>query len=373
MKVKMNRRDLLAGIQRVQGVVEKRNTMPILTHILVEAEGDRCAFFATDLEAGIQGSYPAEVIQPGRITVSARKLSEIVREFQEAPVSIQSQPNHWVVIESGKSHFRIVGLPPEEFPALPPMDGEKWIEIDPALFAGLIRRTLFAAGENAPQYILNGLLIQVEKIAEGAGVIRFIATDGHRLAIAEGCVSGRGLENQEGVIIPKKAILEMKRALDEGESTEVPKLSIGANQLVFRRGTVVITSRLMEGDFPDYKQAIPKGNEQRVPMQKEALEGGLRRVSILAREKTSAIKFHLEKGRVLLSASNPEMGEANEEINTSFSGEGFATGFNARYLLDALAALKGDEAVLEFKDALSPCLIKEKAEGFLAVIMPMRV
>lgn len=369
----MNRKDLLAGIQRVQGVVEKRNTMPILTHILIEAQKEACAFFATDLEAGIQGTYSAEVIDPGRITVSARKLSEIVREFPEGPVSIQSQPNHWVVIESGKSHFRIVGLPPEEFPALPPMDSENWIEIDPGLFSGLIRRTLFAAGDNAPQYILNGLLIQVEKITKEKGVLRFIATDGHRLAIAEGEAKGKDLEDQEGVIVPKKAILEIKRALDEGEDPAAPEISIGKNQLVFRWGNVVITSRLIEGDFPDYKQAIPKGNDQHVPMQKEALEGGLRRVSILAREKTSAIKFQLEKGRVLLSASNPEMGEANEEINSNFSGEGFTTGFNARYLLDALAALKGDEAILEFKDALSPCLIKEKKEGFLAVIMPMRV
>lgn len=373
MKVIIDRKDLLAGIQRVHGVVEKRNTMPILSHILMDAQDSKIAFFATDLEAGIQVTCPTEVVEAGRITVSARKLHEIIREFPDGPVCITEQPNHWVVIESGKSYFRMVGLPPEEFPVMPPIEGDKWIDIDPVLFRGLIRRTLFATGENAPQYVLNGLLIQIEKRSERKGTIRFIATDGHRLAISEGEVTGDGLTEEEGIILPKKAVLEIKRALDEGDESGYPQISIGGNQLVYRWGTVVITSRLIEGDFPNYKLAIPKGNDQHVTMQKEDLEGSLRRVSILAREKTSAIKFHLEKGQVLLSASNPEMGEAKEEIGTSFSGDGFTTGFNARYLLDALAALEGKEATLEFKDALSPCLIKEKPKGFLAVIMPMRV
>ncbi len=361
--------------------------MPILTHILMEAEGNKIAFFATDLEVGIQGTYAAEILEPGRVTVSARKLHEIVREFPEGPVTLTAQPNHWVVIESGKSYFRIVGLPPEEFPVSPSAERKESIQINPTLLSGLIRRTLFATGENNPQYILNGVLIQLEKSGSEEGLIRFITTDGHRLAVAEGKVSGhwqgssmlgeahetRVLDTRGGIILPKKAVLEIKRALDEGNESGEPQLSVGDNQLIYRWGTFVITSRLMEGEFPNYKQAIPKNNDKKVTMQKEELEGGLRRVSILAREKTSAIKFSLEEGQIVLSASNPEMGEAREEIETPFKGEGFSTGFNARYLLDALSALQGDEATLEFKDALSPCLIKEESEGFLTVIMPMRV
>lgn len=373
MKVQISRKDLLSGIQRVQGVVERRNTMPILTHILMEAEGKKIAFFATDLEVGIQGTYPAEVLEPGRVTVSARKLHEIVREFPEGPVTLTAQPNHWVVIESGKSYFRIVGLPPEEFPVPPSAESKESIQINPTLLSGLVRRTLFATGENNPQYILNGVLIQLEKSGSEEGLIRFITTDGHRLALAEGKVSGCWHGRETGIILPKKAILEIKRALDEGNESGEPQLSVGENQLIYRWGTFVITSRLMEGEFPNYKQAIPKNNDKKVTMQKEELEGGLRRVSILAREKTSAIKFSLEEGQIVLSASNPEMGEAREEIETPFKGEGFSTGFNARYLLDALSALQGDEATLQFKDALSPCLIKEESEGFLTVIMPMRV
>lgn len=373
MKVKIHRKDLLSGIQRVQGVVERRNTMPILTHILMEAEEKNIALFATDLEVGIQGAYPAEVLEPGRVTVSARKLHEIVREFPEGPVMITAQPNHWVVLESGKSYFRIVGLPPEEFPVSPSVQSEEQIRINPTLLSGLIRRTLFATGENNPQYILNGVLIQLEKNNTGEGLIRFIATDGHRLAIAEGKVSGDWKPRHTGIILPKKAILEIKRALDDGDEPGEPQLLMGENQLIYRWGTLIITSRLMEGEFPNYKQAIPASNTKKVSTQKEDFEGGLRRVSILAREKTSAIKFSIEAGRIILNANNPEMGEASEEIETPYEEEGFSTGFNARYLLDALSALQHDEATLEFKDALSPCLIREESEGFLTVIMPMRV
>lgn len=378
MKIRIQRKDLLTGIQRVQGVVEKRNTMPILSHILMEAQNGEISLFATDLEIGIQGAYPAEIIEPGRLTFSARKLYEIIREFPEGTVEIATQPNHWVAVESGKSRFRIVGLPPEEFPTPPTVEAENKIQIDTDLFSGLIRRTLFASGENDARYILNGILIQLQNGAGERKTIRFVATDGHRLAVAEGTLSGsKGQDGTkpEQVIVPKKAILEIKKVLEEGEGGPdgAPELSIGKNQLVFRRGNFVLTSRLMEGNYPNYQQVIPVGNDKKVSANKEALEGGLRRVSLLAREKTNAIKFNLEKGRILLSSNNPELGEANEEITTGFRGEGLTTGFNARYLLDVLTALEGEEATLEFKDALSPCVIKEEEKGFLAVVMPMRV
>jgi len=373
VKIRIDRKELLAGIQRVQGVVERRNTMPILMHILMEAKGDRIALFATDLEVGIQGSYPAEVLEPGSVTLSARKLHEIVREFPEGEVSISAQENYWVVIESGKSYFRIVGLPPEEFPVLPPLKKTRRISLGRATLSGLIKRTFFAIGENDPKYILNAVMIQVEKKTNNEGLIRFITTDGHRLAIAEEGISGENLPSEEGVILPKKAVLEIKRALDDGEEGDEPSLSVGENQLTYRQGNTLVTSRLLEGEFPNYKQAIPSENNIHVTAEKLDLEGGLRRVSILAREKTSAIKFALKTGGIELSATNPEMGEAREEIPASFEGEGFSTGFNARYLLDALSGLRRDEATFEFKDGLSPCLLREASEGFLAVIMPMRV
>lgn len=374
MKIKIERKELLTGIQRVQGVVEKRNTMPILSHILMEAQREKIALFATDLEIGIQGAYPAEILEPGRLTFSARKLFEIIREFPEGKVEITSEANNWVTIQSGKSHFRIVGLPPEEFPTPPASDAESKLPIDAAALSDLIRRTLYASGENDARYILNGVLVQLQEAGGKKKLIRFVATDGHRLSLAEAPITiDAGSLPEQNIIVPKKAILEIKKALDEGGDDGAPELAIGKNQLVFRRGAFVLTSRLMEGNYPNYRQVIPTGNDKKVSVSRGGLEGGLRRVSLLAREKTNAVKFTLESGRILLNSNNPEMGEANEEVVASFAGEGFSTGFNARYLLDALSVLEGEEATLEFKDSLSPCLIKEEGKGFLAVVMPMRV
>ncbi|MCG3112043.1 MAG: DNA polymerase III subunit beta [Candidatus Manganitrophus sp. SA1] len=374
MKIKIERKELLTGIQRVQGVVEKRNTMPILSHILMEAQREKIALFATDLEIGIQGAYPAEILEPGRLTFSARKLFEIIREFPEGKVEITGEANNWVTIQSGKSHFRIVGLPPEEFPTPPASDAESKLPIDAAALSDLIRRTLYASGENDARYILNGVLVQLQEAGGKKKLIRFVATDGHRLSLAEAPITiDAGSLPEQNIIVPKKAILEIKKALDEGGDDGAPELAIGKNQLVFRRGAFVLTSRLMEGNYPNYRQVIPTGNDKKVSVSRGGLEGGLRRVSLLAREKTNAVKFTLESGRILLNSNNPEMGEANEEVAASFAGEGFSTGFNARYLLDALSVLEGEEATLEFKDSLSPCLIKEEGKGFLAVVMPMRV
>lgn len=374
MKIKIERKELLTGIQRVQGVVEKRNTMPILSHILMEAQREKIALFATDLEIGIQGTYPAEILEPGRLTFSARKLYEIIREFPEGKVEMTGEANNWVVIQSGKSHFRIVGLPPEEFPTPPASDAETKIPIDAAALSDLIRRTLYASGENDARYILNGVLVQLQEAGGKKKLIRFVATDGHRLSLAEVPITvDAGPLAEQNIIVPKKAVLEIKKSLDEGGDDGAPELAIGKNQLVFRRGSFILTSRLMEGNYPNYRQVIPSGNDKKVSVHREELEGGLRRVSLLAREKTNAVKFTLESGRILLNSNNPEMGEANEEVSASFTGEGFSTGFNARYLLDALSVLEGEEATLEFKDSLSPCLIKEEGKGFLAVVMPMRV
>ena len=375
MRIKIQRKDLLVAIQRMQGVVERRNTMPILSHILMEAQRDSISLFATDLEIGIQGTYPAKVLEPGQSTLSARKLYELVRELPEGVIEIQTQENNWVVIQSQKSHFKIAGLPPQEFPSPPSYETGVKMHIDPALFSSLIRKTIFASGENDSRYILNGILVQLLN-GKKKGV-RLVATDAHRLAVAEGEAKHTG-EQEEQVIVPKKAMLEIKKALDEQkdggaeESPSAPEFLIGKNQLLFKQGSLVITSRLMEGHYPNYKQVIPIGNHVALTLKKEALEGGLRRVSLLAREKTNAVKFHVEKGCLLLNSSNPELGEANEEIATDFSGEGFVIGFNAKYFIDILSVLEGEEVILELKDAFSPCLIRDEARGFLAVVMPMR-
>jgi len=374
MKLKISRGELLTGFQRVQGVVERRNTMPILSNMLFEAKGDQVILFATDLEIGIRGTYKAEVSQPGGVTVSARKLYEIIRELPEGAVTITSNEEHRVEIEAGKSEFKVLGLPPQEFPAMPAIDSEPLMPMDRKTLSDLIRKTVFAAGDNNARYILNGLLVTLYT-KDKRRFLRFVGTDGHRLAVIERPLEdgkGRGLAQEQTAIIPKKAALEIKKLLEENE--EGPELGVSKNQMIFKRGGLLLLARLMEGSYPNYQQVIPKENDKRVAVNKAEIEGALRRVSILSREKTSAIKLALESDTLTLSSSNPEMGEAREVIAAKFGQEGITTGFNARYLLDALAAIDSEEAVLEFKDALSPCIIRQPDDpDYLCVVMPMRV
>lgn len=374
MKLKISRGELLTGFQRVQGVVERRNTMPILSNMLFEAKGDQVVLFATDLEIGIRGTYKAEVSQPGAVTVSARKLYEIVRELPEGMVSISSNDEHRVEIEAGKSEFKVLGLPPQEFPAMPTIDSEPLMPVNRKTLSDLIRKTVFAAGDNNARYILNGIMVHLQ-IKDKKRSLRFVGTDGHRLAVIERPLEdgkGKGGTQEQTAIIPKKAAVEIKKLLEESE--EGPELGVSKNQLIFKRGGLLLLARLMEGSYPNYQQVIPKENDKRVAVNKAELEGALRRVSILSREKTSAIKLALEPDTLTLSSSNPDMGEAKEAIAAKFGQEGLATGFNARYLLDALSAIDSGEIVLEFKDALSPCILRQPDDpDYLCVVMPMRV
>jgi len=375
MRCMVQKRELLTALQRVQGVAEKRNTMPILSHILIEAENKGIRILATDLEVGIQGLYPADVAEGGRVALSARKLLEIVRELPVEEIHISSDENHWVTLESGKSRFRITGLSADDFPSFPAPPTDHFFNVNHETLADLIRRTLFAAGENDARYILNGVLFYLKQGEGNQWLLRLVGTDGHRLAIAESAMvleQPASPDNEVSIIVPKKGILEIRKILEEGEEQRT-QLAIRKGQLVLERGTLLLVTRLMEGNYPNYSQVIPKDNHRKALVDRAALQGALRRVSILAREKTNAIRLTIGKGRILLNSNNPEVGEAQEEMEARFPGEEIVTGFNARYLLDALEFYKGEEVSLEFKDALSPCLIREEERNFLCVVMPMRV
>ncbi len=419
MKFRIEQKNLLAGMQRVVGVVEKRNTMPILSHVLLkayQADGNganegRISFFATDLEMGICDDYPAQIEKVGRITLSARKLLEIVHELPEGLVEIQQLEKNWVSIASGNATFKIAGLPPEEFPAPALSEGESRITIDPALLTALIGKTFFAVGENNSRYVLNGILIQIQNISEAKSTIRMVATDGNRLALAEGLIKRpKEWSLEEQVILPKKAVLEIKRVLDEikskekgmtptagdgapvvakkgkGKDTPIPgaqkelEITLGKGLFTFKVGSLILTSRLMHGNYPNYQQVIPKENDKKVSTNTGAFYGALGRVSILSREKTHTVSMIVGPGEIVLHADNPEIGEARERVATSFNGESFTALFSARYLLDLLGVLSNEEVTFEFKDPTSPCLIREdsghdasrEAGKFLSIIMPLR-
>ena len=374
MKIKIARDELFTGLQGVQGVVEKRNTMPALSNILLETKQDGVELVATDLEIGIRGHYKAEVLDPGSVSVSARKLFEILREMPDSEITFTTQENNWVQIQAGKIQFKIVGLAASEFPALPTVEREGRVAISGSGLAALIRKTLFAVGDNDARYILNGLLITLISTDKKV-TMRLVGTDGHRLAVAESELAQDAVSEipkEIRAIIPRKAAQEMRRLLEE-EAGE-PLLGFTKNLVTFQRSGVFLTSRVMEGTYPNYQQVIPKDNSKKATVDRTALEAALRRVAVLSRDKTNAVRITLDSGMLTLYTSNPDLGEATEELPVQYRGESLTTGFNARYLLDALAAMESETVHLEMKTALSPCVLRPEGDpGFLCVVMPMKV
>ena len=375
MKVRIGRDELLTGLQRVQGVVEKRNTMPILSNILLEVKQDGAEIIATDLEIGMRGLYKATVLEPGGVTISARKLFEIIKELPPGDIELTAGDNNWTTIQAGKSQFKIVGLPSADYPALPAIEREGLTPLSGDGLLELIRKTLFAAGDNDARYILNGLLVTLVT-TDKKTTLRLVGTDGHRLAIAEqevGKAGSKGAPQEIKAIIPKKAAHEMRRLLEEGGDTE-PLIGFAKNMMIFRKSGLLLTSRLMEGNYPNYQQVIPKEGGRRITINRLELESALRRVSVLSKDKASAVKVSFESGKMTLFSSSPDYGEATEELPARYEGESHSSGFNARYLLDVFGVMDGEHVSLQMETPLSPCLIQEsESPGFKCVVMPIKI
>ncbi|GJL62820.1 MAG: DNA polymerase III subunit beta [Nitrospirales bacterium] len=375
MKVRIQRQDLLTALQRVQGVVEKRNTMPILANILLEAKSEGLDILATDLELAMRGLYKATVDEPGSVTFSARKLFEILKEIREQEIQLHVADNSWVTIKAGRSEFRVVGLPSQDYPSLPAIERDGLIPLPAAGLLELIRRTIFAVGDNDTRYVLNGVLVSIMSGNAKTATLRLVGTDGHRLAMAEEEVvidQAQLPAPETKVIIPKKAAIEIRRLLEEDDNE--PLIGFTKNMVIFRKSGLVLTSRVMEGAYPNYQQVMPKESPQKIKISKDEFEGAIRRVSLLSKDKSYAIKLSFTQDRIHLSSSNPDLGEANEEISAEHQGEDFSTGFNARYLLDVLGAIEGESLTLQMETPLSPCLIQEFGNPkFKAVVMPVKV
>ncbi len=372
MKLKIKKDEMLKGLQRIQGIVDRKNTMPILSNMLLTAEKGGVEIIATDLEIGLRGSYRAEVENPGAVTVSAKKMYEIVKELPQEDVQIQVEEGSWVKIASGNSQFKLVGLPKDDYPALPDVAEEGMISIAGDMLRDMIKKTLYAVGENDARYVLNGLYIHLSP-AKGGLNIRMVGTDGHRLSMIDRTVDAK--HKEDSVIIPKKAMMELRRVLEEEETSKTElRVGFSKNHILFKRDGLVMVSKLIDGNYPNYMQVVPGQSSKKVVMTKDLFAHAVKRVSILSKEKTSAVKLQLEKNRLLLSTNNPEVGEASEEIAVEYKGEGLAIGFNSRYLMDVLAAMDRPSIALELTDPLSPCLITEEGdEHYKCVVMPMRV
>ncbi len=375
MELKIGVQDLARALSRSQGIVEKRTTMPILSHVLLEAKkGDQLHVSATDLDVAVSGEHPCEVLKEGALAVSAKHLYEIVKSLPEATVTLKRAANNYLELTSGTAEFRIVGLPAEDFPALPKFDKVQFVSVESKTLLALIDRTAFAVSSDETRYNLNGVFFE-----PAAGVIRMVATDGHRLSLAEEKVEG-DFKLKKGVILPKKGLFELRKLLsevdDSGEETPRGDLGFVESSAIFRRPRVVLVMRLIEGLFPDYRQVIPKAGDKIVTLGRQRLLETLRRVSLLSSDKAHAVKLELAKGTLRALSQNPDLGEAREQIPVEYQGEPLKIGFNARYLMDVLQVLSSDDVLLELADDLSPGILRpvgEAAAQYTAVVMPMRI
>ncbi len=374
MEFKIDKEQFLKSLQKIQGIVEKRTSMPILSNVLLEATETSLLVTATDLEVGMKSIYSADVITPGKITVSAKKLYEIVKELPNQPILFKTKDNDWVEIKCGKVQFNIVGLSPDEFPYFPDVKEEYLFEIETALLRGMIEKTSYAICTDETKYNLNGIFIKVEVRSDGSNGLKMVSTDGHRLSIASGNLKGTaGPELLKGVILPKKGVYEMKKITDdEGGGTLL--FGFMDNSAVIKRGDSYMVMRLVDGEFPDYNRVIPTANTQVVTVNKEDFSHSVRRMAILSSEKFKGIMLEISSGGIKISSSNPELGDAMEELDVAYEGDPIAVRFNARYLLDVLSVAETERVEMKFKDELSPSVIvPENSDSFLAVIMPMRL
>jgi DNA polymerase-3 subunit beta len=369
MEFTVQREDLLQELQRLQGVVEKKNTIPILSNTLLSAQKSELELVATDLELGVRSSTRAKVSEPGAITLSSKKLFEIVRLLPEDEIKFRVEEGHWVQITCARSRFRIVGLPKDEFPALPAYDFGKALPLDLKVFKGLVGKVLFATTSDDTRYPLQGTLM----ILNAAGMT-LVATDGHRLACVTGKVPRRQAEKEIRVIVPRKTLAEVSRI--DWEDAEEILLGIHENRVFMKTNRVTLVSNTVEGVFPAFEKVIPKENDKVLELSVQHFSDAVRRVSLLSNERSRAVKIALQPGKIEVSSSNPEMGEARENVEVGYRGSEMEIGFNARYLLDFLGVVGEEKFYLHLKDEQTQGMMTPLSSGepdYRYIVMPMRI
>jgi len=380
MELSIERISLLNSLSMVQGIVERRNTVPILGHVLLEPDEAKLKLSATDLEVGIRTEVACKSAQKGNITLNARKLFEIVREAEGDEVSFKSLDGDWVELKCGRAKFKMMGLDPRSFPAMPAQAAQKQgaeasnkavkadLKIAATVLAGMIDKTIFSVSPDEARYNLSGVYVE----SPGPGSARMVATDGHRMSMIDREVPGFSM--QGGAIIPRKGLSELRKLLDQAGDGEVD-LTIDGQLAWLTRGPTEVSMRLVEGEFPDYRGVIPKDSRYQVPVGRDTLLNAIKRAAIFSNERFHGVKLALSSGSLTVSSTSPEMGEASETIDVSFNGSEFSVGFNASYLQQVLGVLPADsEAVLGLSDEVSPGVITTQSDQkYTYVVMPMRL
>lgn len=372
-KLTLERADFLSALSRIQGIVEKRNTIPILANVMLEAGKNSLKLTATDMDMVAQETIPAQVEIEGATTVPAHTLYDIIRKLPEgSTVVLEADPaSGRVHVESGSAKFDLSYLPAEDFTVLAEGKMTHKIKLSAKECDKLIDKAKFAMSTEETRYYLNGVYLHVANNSSGDPVLRAVATDGHRLARIEMPLPDDA-DGMPGVIIPRKAVAELKK-LTEENSGDI-EISLSESKIRFASGNVVLLSKLIDGTFPDYEKVIPEGNNKILEVDAKILSQSVDRVSTISTEKTRGIKLALDAGKMMLSANSPESGQAEEEIEVNYASDKLEIGFNSRYMLEMLTQLEGDTAQFLLADSTSPALVRDPSEvGALYVIMPMRV
>ena len=365
MKLTASREELLVPLQSVIGVVERRQTMPVLANVLLGARDNKLSVTGTDLEVELVATCAVSVQQPGDITVPGRKLLDIFRSLPEKVSVMLSTEGERVSVRAGRSRFTLSSLPASEFPLVEEINAQQTLTMPQGEFRRLIDKTHFAMAQQDVRYYLNGLLLETDGKA-----LRAVATDGHRLALCETELSGKARTSQQ-VIVPRKGVLELQRILGIENNIE---LAVGTNHVRAQIGEIRFTSKLIDGRFPEYARVIPSNPPKTVEADRENLRQALQRTAILSNEKYRGIRLTARPDLLTLQAHNPEQEEAEDQVEVSYKGEEVEIGFNVNYLLDALSAIEGDKVQIGLTDSNSSCLIH--APGTMHtryVVMPMRL
>lgn len=370
MKATIERATLLKSLGHVQSVVERRNTIPILSNVLIEAQADgTIRLMATDLDLQINESVQAQVETPGATTVSAHTLFDIARKLPEGSQVSLAAADGKMAVNAGRARFNLQTLPRDDFPVIAEGELPTRFELPATTLKEIIDKTRFAISTEETRYYLNGIFWHVTDDAQP--VLKAAATDGHRLARVT-VARPDGAAGMPDIIIPRKCIAELRKLLDEIEGSV--EISLSPSKIRFGLGTAVLTSKLIDGTFPDYSRVIPTGNDKILRIDPHSFMEGVDRVATIASEKTRAVKMALETDKITLSVSSPENGTAAEEVPGDYKSDSFDIGFNARYLMDILAQVSGDTVEVHLADAAAPTLIRENDKASaLYVLMPMRV
>ncbi|MDD5595709.1 MAG: DNA polymerase III subunit beta, partial [Candidatus Omnitrophica bacterium] len=362
MKFSVEKNILLAGIQTVQNVITPKTALPILSNILIETQEGGLRLTATDLDIGISCVIPVNIQETGAITIPAKRFGDIIRELPSDSVSINTKKNDSVVIENKTCQFKIMGLSKEEFPRLPEFKDREVIKLEQAVLKEILGLTSFAVSFDETRYILNGILFTIKK-----NTITLVATDGKRLAIVERKLK-QDIDKEITMIVPLKTIQELNRNLkEEGELS----LILGANQAMFDLGKVVVISRLIEGEFPDYRQVVPAVSDNKIKVSREEMLLAVKRAALLSTPDYQAVKLEVFKDKLVISKSTPDIGESREEVVVDYRGKELVIGFNPGYLVDVLKNLSSETIEFELTDSEKPGVIR--IDGYVYIVLPMRL